>query len=302
MTYVNYYYGYVRTQNAPVYGSMEAALKNKKSQAIRPIDSSFSYISYIDTQVVDDKRVYMIAPGEWMTANDVSRVTAPYFQGITFTQTPKNQVGWVLTYLSPNGVVETKRTPGVDNDDYTGNTLYNHDLVWVYAEAEANDLTWYQVGPDEWVPAKVVARVIPNPTPPNGVEGNRWIEVNLHEQTVAVYENNELTFATLIASGLDPFWTRPGLFQIYDKLDTTPMRGSFEADRSDAYYLEDVPWTMYFDEARAFHGAYWRANLGFPQSHGCVNMSIGDLRWLFDWAQVGDWVYVWDPSGENPNR
>ena len=302
LTYVNYYYGYVRTENAPVYGSMEDALDNIPGKAIRRINSSFSYISYIDTQVVDGKRVYMISPGEWMTAHDVSRVTAPYFQGITFSQTPQNSMGWILTYLSRNSVVETKRTPGVDIEDYTGHTYNNHDLVWVYAEAEANGMEWYQVGPDEWVPANVVARVIPKTTPPEGVNSNRWIEVNLYEQTVAVYDNHELVFATLVASGLDPFWTRPGIFQIYDKLDTTPMSGAFEADRSDAYYLEDVPWTMYFDDARAFHGAYWRANLGFPQSHGCVNMSIGDSRWLYDWAEVGDWVYVWDPSGKTPTE
>jgi lipoprotein-anchoring transpeptidase ErfK/SrfK len=300
LTYVDFYYGYVRTKNAPVYSSMEAALENKKGNAIRKINSSFSYISYIDTQEIDGKRVYMIAPGEWMTANDVSRVTAPYFQGITFLRTPNNTVGWILTYLARDSIVETKRTPGVEIEDYTGHTLNNHDLVWVYDETEANGMEWYRIGPDEWVPANVVARVIPNTTPPEGVEGNRWIEVNLYEQTVAVYDNYELVFATLIASGLDPFWTRPGLFHIYEKLDSTPMSGSFEADRSDAYYLEDVPWTMYFDEARAFHGAYWRANLGFPQSHGCVNLSIGDSRWLYDWAEVGDWVYVWDPSGKTP--
>ncbi len=302
LNYVDYYYGYVRTENAPVYGSMEDALKNKKGNAIRRIDSSFSYISYIDTQEIDGKRVYMISPGEWMTANDVSRVSAPVFQGNYFTETPQNAIGWVLTYLSPDSVVETKRTPGYDTDDYTGHTLQNHELVWIFGTAEANGIEWYQLGPEEWVPDKVIARVIPNTIPPEGVEGDRWIEVNLYEQTIAVYDNFELVFATLIASGLDPFWTRPGIFQVYDKLDTTPMSGSFEADRSDAYYLEDVPWTMYFDDARAFHGAYWRANLGFPQSHGCVNMSIGDSRWLFDWAEVGDWVFVWDPSGTTPTE
>ena len=300
LTYVDYSYGYVRTKNAPVYGSMEDALKNKKAKAVQRIDSSFSYISYIDTQVVDGKRVYMIAPGRWMTANDVSRVSAPVFQGIYFTETPQHTVGWVLTYLSPDGIVETKRTPGYAADDYTGNRLHNHDLVWIYNVAEADGMEWYQLGPEAWVPDKMIACVIPNTTPPAGVEGDRWIEVNLYEQTIAVYENRELVFATLIASGLEPFWTRPGLFQIYDKLETTPMRGSFEADHSDAYYLEDVPWTMYFDDARALHGAYWRANLGFPQSHGCINLSIGDARWLFDWGQLGDWVYVWDPSGKTP--
>lgn len=156
------------------------------------------------------------------------------------------------------------------------------------------------VGPDEWVLGKYIARVIPNATPPVGVENERWIEVNLFEQTLAVYESRQLVFATIIASGTDPFWTRPGLFQIYEKLDKTDMRGSFEADRSDAYYLQDVPWTMYFDEARALHGAYWRAKMGFSQSHGCVNLTVGDAHWLFDWAQVGDWVYVWDPSGQTP--
>jgi len=170
----------------------------------------------------------------------------------------------------------------------------------VYAEQKVGEENWYLVGPDEWVPERAIARVIPNTTPPPGVTGDRWIEVNLYEQTIAVYDQRELVFATLIASGMEPFWTRPGLFRIYEKLESTPMRGSFEADRSDAYYLEDVPWTMYFDQARALHGAYWRANLGYPQSHGCVNLTVGDSRWIFDWAKIGDWVYVWDPSGQTP--
>jgi lipoprotein-anchoring transpeptidase ErfK/SrfK len=71
-------------------------------------------------------------------------------------------------------------------------------------------------------------------------------------------------------------------------------------DPADAYNLESVPWTMYFDESRAFHGAYWRANLGYPQSHGCINMSVGDSHWLYDWAKMGEHVYVYDPSGKTP--
>lgn len=75
------------------------------------------------------------------------------------------------------------------------------------------------------------------------------------------------------------------------------MRNS---DLSDFYYLDNVPWTMYFDQARALHGAYWRTRFGYPQSHGCVNLSLGDAHWLFNWATVGDWVYVHDPSGKTP--
>lgn len=300
LTYVDVRYGFVPNRNAPVYGSLEEAIEGKRKNATRKLDSSFTYISYTDEAVVDGKRFYMIDYGAWMTASDVSRIGAvPLFQGLTFHQTPTTPFGWILTYLN-NGPVETKRTPGYGNDDYTGNILNNHDVVHVFAEEKVGDISWYLVGPDEWVPQNVVARVIPNTTPPEGVDTGRWMEVNLFEQTIAVYEDNELIFATLIASGLEPFWTRPGLFQIYQKHETTPMRGSFEADRSDAYYLEDVPWTMYFDQARALHGAYWRANLGFTQSHGCVNLSVGDSHWLYDWAEIGDWVYVWDPSGQTP--
>jgi len=300
LTYASTAYGLVRSNNAPIYGSVADALEGKRKNAIQYINASFSYISYSDEVVLDGKRFYMVSPNAWMTASDVSRVSAPRFQGFEFADTPSRPFGWILTYLSPTSSVESKRTPGYQEKDYTGHFLYNHEMVWVYETIETNGIAWYKIGPDEWIPENLIARVTPNTTPPTEVTGNRWIEINLFEQTITVYENNQLVYATLIASGLDPFWTRPGAFQIYEKLETTPMSGAFEADRSDAYYLEDVPWTMYFDEARAIHGAYWRANLGFPQSHGCVNASIGDARWLFDWAEVGDWVYVWDPSGETP--
>jgi lipoprotein-anchoring transpeptidase ErfK/SrfK len=41
--------------------------------------------------------------------------------------------------------------------------------------------------------------------------------------------------------------------------------------------------------------------LGFEQSHGCVNMSIGDAAWVFNWANEGDWVYVHDRTGNTPD-
>jgi hypothetical protein len=302
LTYPNVAYGQLRSRNSPVYGSLEDALKGKKSAAINRIDAAFAYISYIDEAVIDGKRFYMVAPGAWMTANDVIRVSAPRFQGYTFTDTPSLPFGWVLTYLSRTPQVETKRSPGYETNDYTGHLLKNHEIVWVYDSKEINGYDWYMVGLDEWVPQNVVSRVIPRSHRPEGIPIDRYIEINLYEQTIAVYNEGELIFATLIASGLDPFWTRPGLFQIYEMLESTPMRGAFEADGSDAYYLEDVPWTMYFDEKRAIHGAYWRANLGFPQSHGCVNLSIGDAQWIYMWAQPGDWVYVWDPSGNTPTN
>jgi lipoprotein-anchoring transpeptidase ErfK/SrfK len=132
------------------------------------------------------------------------------------------------------------------------------------------------------------------------VEGDRWISINLYEQTLTVYENSQMVFATMVSSGLDGWWTQPGVFQVYERLASDPMAGAFAADRSDYYYLEDVPWILYFDESRAIHGAYWHNGYGYPRSHGCVNLSPADAQWVYDWAEEGTWVYVFDPSGRTP--
>jgi hypothetical protein len=298
LTYVDIRYGQVVNLNAPVYASLEDAEKRK--EVVRRIDSPYSFISYTDEAVIDGRRFYMVDWGGWMTANDVSRIGSPsLFQGLEFDRTPSLPFGWILF------TVETKRTPGFQTSDYTGHELYRYEVVQVYSVEHIDDMDWYMIGPNEWIPEKrewqrLIGRVIPNNKPPEGVENGRWIEINLYEQTVAVYDHRSLVYATLTSTGIEPFWTRPGLFQIYQKLDATPMRGAFEPDRSDAYYLEDVPWTMYFDEARALHGAYWHNSFGSVRSHGCVNLSVGDARWIFDWANDGDWVYVWDPSGKTP--
>jgi lipoprotein-anchoring transpeptidase ErfK/SrfK len=300
LTYVEYHYGKVNKTNAPVYASAEEALQGDKKNAASRISSPFTYITYTDEVTDGGKRVYMIDSGQWMTASDVTRIgSVPLFQGLAFRRTPDNTFGWVRTFVGED-FLKTKRTPGFKNQDYTGRMLQSYDIVQVYATEQVDGENWYQIGPEEWAHQNAIGRVIVNTTPPEGVTGDRWIEVNLFEQTLSVYDHRQLVFATLVATGVDHFWTRPGLFQIYEKHDATYMRGSFEADGSDAYYLEDVPWTMYFDKARALHGAYWRSNLGFQQSHGCVNLSVGDAHWLFDWANDGDWVYVWDPSGKTP--
>ena len=70
---------------------------------------------------------------------------------------------------------------------------------------DQDNLTWDLVGPGEWVDARQVARVDPVTTPPEGVTGGRWIEVNLFEQTVSVYDNNRLIFATMVSTGVDRF-------------------------------------------------------------------------------------------------
>ncbi len=249
------------------------------------------YIAYTVQSDVGGKHFVQIESGEWVRA---SPTTYSSFQGLQFNTTPSNSFGWILDQTNP------RREPTYQADTVS-ETLEREQVVQIYDAVEADKTTWYMIGLGKWVEQRYIGVVnIMQSAPDAQITNGRWIEVNLDQQTLSVYDNNQLVFAALIATGADPYFTQPGTFQIYEKKELETMTGAFESGKTDYYYLENVPWTMYFDQSRALHGAYWRALFGYTQSHGCVNLSVGDSHWLYNWANVGDWVYVWDPSGATP--
>ncbi len=288
LTQLPYHYFKLEEDTVPILSGPDG---NETGEYFQP---GFVYVSYVDR--VESKGVYyMLQNGGWIPGKGSRIGDYPRFQGLQFKSTPHNPFAWPLPIRSWS--IPVYRAPGY-NSPVTDKTLAAlAEMVQVYATQNADGVDWNMVGPDQWVEASQLATVTPDPTPPAGVTTGRWIDVNLAEQTLAVYDNSQLVFATVVATGLKPFWTRPGLFQIYQKKEAETMRNN---DPADYYYLDDVPWTMYFDKARALHGAYWRTQMGFPQSHGCVNLSVGDAHWLFNWAHEGDYVYVHDPSGLTP--
>lgn len=251
----------------------------------------FDYVSYTDRLDNSHGIYYRTETGGWVIGKGERYQEIPAFQGLQFTGTPRTSFGWTFEDIP------VMKAPSY-NATQTGARLAPFTVVQIYDTQNVDGADWNLIGPDQWVEARKVAQVVIDTTPPDGSNNaTRWIDVNLAEQTLAVYDKDQLVFATVIASGMEPFWTRPGLFQIQQKKETEIMRNN---DPSDFYYIEDVPWTMYFDGPRALHGAYWRTRFGYAQSHGCVNLSVGDAHWLFDWAHVGDWVYVHDPTGQTP--
>ena len=279
-------YSYFKLEKdyVPIYSS-----PGERGTGVNQFPPGFVYISYKDRANVNGV-YYLMENGGWIPGKGERIGEIPTFQGLGFYSTPTNSFGW------PFEQIPVKIAPGY-NAPNSNTWLDPYRVIQIFATQTIDDADWNLIGPNQWVEARKVAQVVINTTPPEGVTTNRWIDVNLAEQTLAVYDNRELIFATVIASGSEPFWTKPGLFQIFQKKETETMRNS---DPTDFYYLDNVPWTMYFDGARALHGAYWRTRFGFPQSHGCVNLSVGDSHWLFNWAVEGDWVYVHDPSGLTP--
>jgi hypothetical protein len=193
--------------------------------------------------------------------------------------------------------------PGGPWDPETGRFLQRYELVNLFAEASDDDgWRWYMIGPNQWVEQRFVAKV-QRTERPEGVTG-RWVAVDLYEQTLVAYENDTPVFATLVSSGLEHSETNEGLFTVWAKLPSDRMAGATGAP--DAYALQSVPWVMYFDGSYSLHGTYWHDLFGYRQSHGCVNLTISDAKYLFEWfdgaepdedGEITNYVYVWS-SGE----
>jgi lipoprotein-anchoring transpeptidase ErfK/SrfK len=125
----------------------------------------------------------------------------------------------------------------------------------------------------------------PTPTVKSAVGVGRWIDVDLSKQTVTAYEDGTPVRTTLASTGLPQTPTPVGQFRVWIKLRTDDMSGP-------DYYIEDVPFVMYFHGGYGLHGVTWHANFGHPMSHGCVNLPTEEAAWLFDWAEVGTLVNI----------
>ncbi|MGC9520642.1 MAG: LysM peptidoglycan-binding domain-containing protein [Anaerolineae bacterium] len=120
----------------------------------------------------------------------------------------------------------------------------------------------------------------PEPRPGPGTGGEKWIDINLSAQRVTAYQGQTAVYSALASTGT---WRTPtvvGTFHVYAKYRYTPMSGP-------GYYLPNVPHTMYFYRGYAIHGAYWHNNFGTPMSHGCVNLSLPDAEWFYNWSPMG---------------
>lgn len=126
---------------------------------------------------------------------------------------------------------------------------------------------------------------------PEGVgDDERWIDIDLTDQTLVAYEGRAPVFVTLVSTGrvrhpedpIESSRTPAGLYRVRAKHLTSTMDGGDEVEGP--YSLDDVPYVMYFHGAYAFHTAFWHDLFGRPKSHGCINLAPHDAKWLYNWA------------------
>ena len=278
-------YARVLTDTAPVYRTPYDALAGLPP--LRTFEHGFEFVSLLGEVTVDGERYYQINRGEFMAAALLQTVQPSGFQGLHFAAPPAGPIGWVIN------TVPVSPAPGAAPDanaPYAG----RYSQIQVLGVQRVGDWNWFLIAPGQWLEQRNLA-IVP-PSPPGGA-GGTVIAVDTYEQAMGVYVDGRLIFATLVSSGSRYFPTRTGTFQVWAKLDDGQMSGAYFNDRRDYYFLEDVPWILYYDGDRALHGAYWHDNFGMRSSHGCVNLSPRDARWLFNFAGVGSTVIIYSSGG-----
>lgn len=163
------------------------------------------------------------------------------------------------------------------------NMVYNRDFRGSF-NISAYDID--RDGKDEIV-------TIPDKKPGEGrLDYFRYIDVSIGEQRLRAYENAQLVNTYLVSTGTGDHPTPTGTFEVQSKVPKTRMSWEYGPDHPDNYDLADVPHVLGFDGPYTIHGAYWHSNFGHRMSHGCVNESLPDAAWLYNWARVGDAVIV----------
>lgn len=135
--------------------------------------------------------------------------------------------------------------------------------------------------------ASFFERVKKMPKWAKGTNGH-WIDVSIGKQSLVAYEGERAVFATVVSTGEagleDPETsksTKTGVFRIHTKHLTTTMASQTVGEE---FELKDIPYVQYFEAGYALHAAYWHDDFGTPRSHGCINLSPEDARWLFQWT------------------
>ena len=271
---------------------------------VRVSEPGFTYVSLEGKADYEGELWYLInvrsirnaeRADEYVHEDYTHLVRPSAFVGVHLASQPSLPFAWVLRSVRPSLL------PG-EASDPNQPMLYRYHQVDIYAIEQVGNRAWYLVGIGQWIRHDYLAIVDLSPRPESVGPGEQWIEVDLYEQTLAAYEGDRMVFATLVSSGLPRWETRRGLFRIWSKIYVAKMSGRY--GKPDYYYLEDVPWTMYFDHDIGLHGAYWHDSFGYRHSHGCVNLPPIAAQWLYSWtepqvpdgvnsyAATGTWVWV----------
>jgi lipoprotein-anchoring transpeptidase ErfK/SrfK len=126
------------------------------------------------------------------------------------------------------------------------------------------------------------------------VKAGKYIDINLAQQTMVIFENGKALDAYLVSSGKKGMETPVGDFQIRNK---SPKPWSKKYALFMPNWMAIVPSGEFgIHELPEWPGGYKEGqnHLGIPVSHGCVRLGVGPAKRVYDWADMGTPVLIYN--------
>ena len=236
------------------------------------------YVS-VDREETDGaRRFYRTIRGTYVPAEVMAPAEPPAMRGVVLGGAWRPPIAFVYR----RGARSLTRDP-VTGALSQGEPLEYHVPLVLEDEIVERRGNRHRVARRGFLVRESVLRVVEPIARPTGVPAeDRWIHVDLSDQTLVAYEGDTPVFATLVSTGRAGFATPVGTYRIQSKHVSTTMDDPDSL--TEAYSIEDVPWTMYFEGSYALHAAFWHDSFGHTRSHGCVNLAPADARWIFQWS------------------
>lgn len=244
------------------------------------------YIAVDKTFRWNGRSWYKTTKGLVTPADRMWQTTGSSFKGVELDGSNyKLPIGWVYgsnksaaTYTIDEAARTIKNAKTIERFvaiPLTGKTV-------VHAGKEYAELT-----DGTFIKKSLVRITEPGPPPEGLAENERYVDVDVSSQTLVAFEGSRPVYATLISSGKrsrikeKDHSTPTGEWRVREKHITTTMDGDGTAAGDLPYSIEDVPYVQYYYRSYALHAAFWHTNFGVQMSHGCVNLSPLDAKWLF---------------------
>ncbi|MBK9036014.1 MAG: L,D-transpeptidase [Myxococcales bacterium] len=243
-----------------------------------PKSKSTYMVTKDDTSIVDIDGVDYVKTSVGLVAStDLTKFRPSTFAGLDVVATPPP--AWPFAWVYADDRKPVPARAAADKKAPATGTFEHRAIVPVLEEVGG----FVRVADGQWIDRKSlrVARVRPRPA----IAGAhaKWIDLDRDEQVMIAYEGDTPVFVTLVSSGRNKKDTPPAIYRIRSKSSLTRM--SAEERESSHYEVSEVPWATRFRSGLYFHAAYWHDRFGHVNSHGCVNLSAQDARWVYDWTE-----------------
>jgi hypothetical protein len=178
--------------------------------------------------------------------------------------------------------------------------LYYKQVIWVEdIRTNQDGQIFYQLkerygspGDVFWADARAFRKISEEEMSPINPESeNKKIIVNINQQNLSCFENDNEVFFCRVSTGImkdinwlpdDSFSTPVGIHWIWRKLYSLHMSGGASDSGWD---ILAVPWpSLFVGTGVAIHGTFWHNDFGAPKSHGCVNTLPEDAKWIYRWT------------------